>query len=311
MKLDPISAVVKSNVINMRILQDRLAEAAQEIEKLKSLNPEFHSGSAIMLDVAAGNLAEATLARLKDWSSRASENHNGIVPLQAQLAAMGFSEEDIPLAEADYLHAFAYQLLGRSSRIIEAFEADGGGGRKHHYALALAAVGDFERALPALEDVWQNLVGNLIVDPWFYGNHVVALREARIRAGDNEDSSDLIDAFENYVSKRAEAGIVGGNFGWDARFDAGILAWLKGRREEGIKLIRQAVERGYVIYPNEAYFQEIYDHPGFAEILEIQRQRQDSERTKLLSVICQDNPYVDLWSPPEESCVQLGSITIP
>ena len=308
--VDPLSSVAKINVIGSLIMRNRLDEARAENQKLKTLKPAWYQMFEIDFIAAGGNWAEAALAALHTWSAdnwsfESEEALTLLGEIQVFLAAMGFPEDAMPLREEHVYHG-VYRTLGRSSRIVELYENGSGDMRtRHDYALALAATEDYERALPELEADWEDWVKRTIISPWFTEYHALALQTARFAVGGETDSSDLIEAMDQYVSRRAEAGIVGGNLSWDVSFQAGVLKWLEGKYDEAITLIREAVERGYIVYPNEAYLQDLYDHPGFAEILEIQRQRQESERGKFLSVVCKDNPYAELWSPPEGSCRDL------
>jgi hypothetical protein len=90
-------------------------------------------------------------------------------------------------------------------------------------------------------------------------------------------------------------------------FSEGIATYLGGRKAEGLRLIRKAVEDGYYIRGREQgfYLGDLFEDPGFGEILEIHRATLARERARLLAVVCNDNPYESLWRPSGESCAEV------
>ena len=66
-------------------------------------------------------------------------------------------------------------------------------------------------------------------------------------------------------------------------------------------MLRQAVEDGFTIPPQSAY-QERYNDPAFAGLLDRQKEIQKRERHKVLAVVCNDNPYADVWQPLDKTC---------
>ncbi len=58
----------------------------------------------------------------------------------------------------------------------------------------------------------------------------------------------------------------------------------------------------YLIPQKEAYFQSLYDDPGFAPIRAAQEARQARERESFLGIVCTDNPYAAVWQPAEGTC---------
>jgi hypothetical protein len=87
-------------------------------------------------------------------------------------------------------------------------------------------------------------------------------------------------------------------------YEEGLAAYLSGARDQGLKLIARAAEKGFFILPNEAYLQTLYDDPGFAPIIAGQQARQTRERKRFLAIVCNDNPYADVWQPDEGTCNQ-------
>ena len=83
--------------------------------------------------------------------------------------------------------------------------------------------------------------------------------------------------------------------------------YLGGRKAEGLRLIRKAVEDGYYIRGRDQgfYSGDLFEDPGFGAILEIHQGTLVRERTRLLAVVCYDNPYESLWRPSEETCAEV------
>ena len=63
-----------------------------------------------------------------------------------------------------------------------------------------------------------------------------------------------------------------------------------------------ATASGIFVPRNLAYMQPIYDDPDFVPILERQKIRQARERSKVLAVVCVDNPYESVWQPEDGTC---------
>lgn len=76
----------------------------------------------------------------------------------------------------------------------------------------------------------------------------------------------------------------------------------RGKRERRLAVIAKGPENRYVILPRQAYLQVLCDDPGFAAIRARQEARQARERQRLLAIVCNDNPYVALWQPAEDTC---------
>ena len=85
-------------------------------------------------------------------------------------------------------------------------------------------------------------------------------------------------------------------------FEEGVADFLAGERGKGLELIARAAEDGFYIMPSEAYLQTLYDDPGFAPIMAGQEAQQARERDRFLLIVCNNNPYVDVWQPAEETC---------
>ena len=130
-----------------------------------------------------------------------------------------------------------------------------------------------------------------------------ALAVIRRSGGENESVDELLAAIRDDVRRQREAGI-----NEHCRpdkctvFEEGLAAYLSEDYAHGLSLIREAVEDGYFILPNEAYLQTLYDDPDFTPVLAVQQDRQKRERGKFLAIVCSDNPYSAVWQPENGTC---------
>jgi len=281
--------------------RNHLDEAEWELEKLRRLDAGRYQHLMILRKSLDGNWADAALAALQSWSL--DPGQGGAYELSSYLAVLNFPEDAWPQLEEPNL--WALQASGDPSRIVALIPDPQDMYQKRDLGLALAGVGEFDRATPLLEEIWTFVEQENYT--WFFSEyHVIALHVSRSNSGTTTANGDLLAHMRKSVELSAESGVISDGMFWDVDFQAGIADWLDVQRESALGLFRKAVERGYFIFPNEAYLQELYDHPGFAPIMEIQRQRQERERVKFLSVVCRDNPHPDLWSPPVDSCQSLS-----
>jgi hypothetical protein len=177
-----------------------------------------------------------------------------------------------------------------------------------HLGLALAAAGDFARARPILEEMWQRSGGRVTSEGLFQVPTAAALIAIRRNAGEEESVSELVAAIRENVRRAREAGItvtlVGGyeTFLFSSLdYEEGLAAYLAGDHKMGLALIANAVEDGTFIPQSEAYLQVLYDDPGFAPIHASQEARQKRERDKFLATVCTGNPYAPGWQPSERT----------
>jgi hypothetical protein len=135
----------------------------------------------------------------------------------------------------------------------------------------------------------------------------LALYEARTLAGDLPGSAELLRAIHTEVENARGAGIKVTGTLRSLDYSEGIAMYLGGRKAEGLRLIRKAVEDGYYIKGRDQgfYSGDLFEDPEFGAILEIHRANLARERTRLLAVVCYDNPYESLWRPSGETCAEV------
>jgi len=173
---------------------------------------------------------------------------------------------------------------------------------RHDLGLALASAGDYVRARPILEEMWQRSGRRVTAGGVFQAHSAAALITIRRDAGEDAEVGELVAAIRDNLRRYHEAGITGAELHFGVDYEAGLAAYLAGERDRGLALIAKAAEDGFFIWPSEAYLQALYDDPGFAPIRTTQEARQARERERFLTIVCIDNPYEPVWQPAEGTC---------
>jgi hypothetical protein len=173
--------------------------------------------------------------------------------------------------------------------------------------LTLAAAGEYARARPILEATWQRSNRRVTRTGLFTYEMAAALIAIRSDAGAEAEVAELVEALRDNVRRYHEAGITVSTTRISPDYEAGLADYLSGDSEKGLMLIAKAAEDGYFILPNEAYLQTLYDDPGFAPVRASQEARQARERKRFLDIVCNDNPYADVWQPAEGTCERFAA----
>jgi tetratricopeptide (TPR) repeat protein len=305
MSFDPLSSQNMSLYIQALLDRNRLDEADRVLEKLAFITPSRAAGLRGLRTSLGGkwaNLVSGSLDALQIDPSLS-------IDLVSPLAVIGLESEALAISELTSPRAL--RMLGRSGDAgVIAKErlandpnyvfADA------HLGMSLASAGDYSSAGPILEQAWQRSGGGVAYRGRFRASNAVALIAIRRDAGD--DIRELVAAVTDNVRRYREAEITRVNlrYNYSADYEEGIAAFLSGERGRGLTLIAKAAEDGFFIMPNEAYLQELYDDPGFAPIRAGQEARQKRERHKFLTIVCNDNPYADVWQPEEGTCEQFA-----
>ena len=173
--------------------------------------------------------------------------------------------------------------------------------------MALAAAGDYARAGPILEEMWQRSGRRVTRSGLFWSISAAALIASRLDASEDAEVGELLAAIKDNVRRYREAGISTYGLCCGVDYEAGLGEYLAGNRESGLALIAKAAEDGTFILPAEAYLQTIYDDPDFAPIRANQETRQARERERFLTIVCTDNPYAAVWQPEEGTCERFAA----
>jgi TolB-like protein len=317
-KLDPLSIPAKNNLVGALLARGRTDEARRVLDKMASLSPEAVLSWQVDLDSIGGNWADGALAVLELMDSR---QWPLLDQLQVFFALMGMDWEARAdaatlglnlelLGEMDADPVMTLPLLGRPADAVVAWESTPQGMPQQPgpgylpSGILLAAAGEFDRAREVLERAWVIFLETAgIGAPSRDANFMLALIASRRAMGDEAGIPELRKKLAKAVHSYRAAGMVKCSaFEGCVHFDAGVSAYLDGRREEGLALITQSVESGYFIPPNQAHFQLLYDDPGFGQILERQLAHQAKQREKFLALVCGENPYPAVWQPVAETC---------
>lgn len=303
LRLDPLSGNRHNYVIDL-ISRNRLDEAEREIEKLAHIRPSMAAADRGALMSVGGNWANSVLGyldslRIDPNRSRAWEQ------LRTNFAHIGLEKEALAISDAKW--SVYLTVLGRHGEAVKTEEASLAEDpidfrARRRLGMALAGAGEYERARPILEDIWQISGGRVTRDGLFHAETAAALIAIRRDAGEEAEVGELIAAIRDNVRRYRKADITRG-----VDYQEGLAAYLAGEHERGLALISKAVEGGVFVEPWEAYLQGLYDDPGFAPIRAKQEARQAREREKFLDIVCTDNPYASFWQPVEGTCEQYSA----
>ncbi|MDH3338242.1 MAG: hypothetical protein OEM85_10020 [Gammaproteobacteria bacterium] len=305
-RLDPLSipAIINRSLALKRM--GRLDEAERELEKLASIAPDvvpFWRGD---LYWRGGKWARVAMGYL-DSVRIEPENTFWRSGLAHVFAILGLDKEALTISEDT--SPLILRMSGRPEDAVAAAEArlEGRGRDFMDLGLAFASAGDYARAGPILEEMWQKSGGVISFRGLFQPASAAALIAIRRDAGDEAGVSELVAAIRDNVRRYHEAGITGADEFYSVNYETGLADYLSGERERGLALISIGVEDGWFIRPKETYLQALYDDPGFAPIRAAQEARQAREREKFLDVVCTDNLYADVWQPAEGTCERFAA----
>jgi hypothetical protein len=310
-QLDPLSIPSIIYYQQALIERNRLAEANRELEKIALIHPHVYAYRHGTRTSVGGNTANAVLGSL-DALKISPEYGQVRVGLAYHFATVGLEREALAIRNRPPPVVLSY--LGKARDAVTSAElrlAEGPTSRsaRHDLGLALAGAGDYARARPILEEMWQLCGGRISKRSLLFRTvSAAALIAIRRDAGDEAGVGELVAAIRDNVQRYKEAGIVGDGRSYGADYEEGLAAYLSGDRESGLALLDKGTEGGVFIPPNEAYLQALYDDPGFAPILARQQSRQVREREKVLSIVCADNPYAAVWRPAEGTCEQFLTV---
>jgi len=308
LRLNPLSRPANYNYIMSLINRNRLDEADRKIEKLAAIHPGA-AGLARNFRMSAGGKWANFILGILDGARMGMENPFAWNEAAWHLAVIGLEKEALAISESPQL--VVLRTLGKPEDAIttaqarlaedpESFNARG------ELGLALASAGDYVRARPILEQMWQRS-GGRVGGRLFQFDHAAALIDIRRAAGEEAKVGELIAAIKDDVRRNREAGIIRASLCCSVDYEEGLAAYLAGERERGLALIAKGLEDGYFIPPKEAYLQVLYDDPGFAPIRASQEARQRRERDRFLDIVCTDNPYATVWQPEEGTCEQFAA----
>jgi hypothetical protein len=235
--------------------------------------------------------------------------------LSVLFAALGLEKE--ALAISDEPLPILLRMLGRPEDAVTTAKARLAEDptflrARRDLGLALASAGDYERARPILEEMWQRSDGRITIYGPFGLDTSAALIAIRRDAGEEAKVGELLTDIRKDVHRYREAGVIRYQvgsvvFAYSADYKEGLADYLAGERERGLVLIAKGAEDGVFIPQREAYLQTLYDDPGFAPIRASQEARQTRERERFLAIVCTNNPYAAFWQPAEGTCERFAA----
>jgi TolB-like protein/DNA-binding winged helix-turn-helix (wHTH) protein len=310
LRLDPLSIPAISNYVLGLVERNRLDEADRELQKLASIAPGLYAQYRGVLTSLGGNWANAVLGSLDAVRVDPQSNAKDLLP--QYFAIIGLEKEALAISEVPA--PFALRMLGRPGDAVTTAKAriakDPNHPRGHRdLGLALASAGNYARARPILEEMWQRSGGQISRLGLFGTDTSAALIAIRRDADDEAEIGELVAAIKDNVRGYREAGVVKFNLisTYSADYEEGLADYLAGDHEKGLALIAKAAEDGIFILPNEYYLQALYDDPGFAPIRAGQEARHARERERVLTIVCTDNPYAAVWQPAEGTCERFAA----
>ena len=219
------------------------------------------------------------------------------------LASIGLMEE-AALTTTDTPEFLAWS--GRVEEAVELAEAVYAGQPNALAAGAsgvlLAYAGYDDRAKPRLETFWSHIGERLYDRELFSAQFAETLFSARLRAGDTQGAAQVIDELRANVRRMRDAGITVTERDQSVDYQEGLAMYLAGDRVEGLQIIARAVDDGLWVVPMYPFQEARFRDPAFAAILAVNKSREDRERARLLDVVCNDNPYANVWQPMPETC---------
>lgn len=315
LRTNPVSITAISNYATKLIARNRLDDAERELEKLDSLAPIVATRLRGVLTSGGGRWTNLVLGDLDSLSLNPEDEYTKFW-LNRHFVYIGLEEESLAISPS---HTGPREpnipatlvLLGRPEDAVRALETHLAEDPNFFFrgilGLTLASAGDYGRARPILEESWQWSGGTVTANGVFSVYSAAALIAIYRQAGEDAKVRELLAAMEDNVRRYREAGIAPMGHSpyflfYSVDYEEGLAAYLAGERERGLSLISKAAEDGFFVPTKEAYLQTLYDDPGFAPILAAQEARQKREREKFLNVVCNDNPYADVWQPLSETC---------
>ncbi|MDX1405757.1 MAG: winged helix-turn-helix domain-containing protein [Woeseiaceae bacterium] len=311
MRLDPLSIQTIVFYLQALIERNRIDEARQELEKIKSIYPHVYAYRHGSLESRGGNIANAVLGSL-DALKISPEFSQVRLGLTYRFAELGLEDEIFAIQPNP--KPLLLQFLGNPQKAVKLAE-DRLAQRpdsiiaRHDLGLALAAAGDYARARAILEEMWRLSAGRISKrSDLFTTLSAAALIAIRRDAGDEAAVDEIVAAIRDNVRRYQKAGIVGDGRSYGVDFEEGLALYLSGDRERGLELLDKGTAGGVFIPPNEAYLKSLYEDPGFAPVLARQQARQVREREKFLSIVCFNSPYDAVWRPAPGTCEQFAAL---
>ena len=311
LRLDPLSIPAISNNARALIDRNRLTEADRAIEKLASIAPRNYAYMRGYRTARGGKWANLVLSDL-DSLQIEPNNPGQRYDLTWDFAILDLDKEALAISERT--PPAILSLLAKPGDAVAAAEARVAEDPVSPQAridlgMTLASAGEYARARPILEEMWQRKGGRVTYSSSGHSGVATAAALIAVRRADGDEAgvAEIVAAIRDNVRRYHEAGITNGSERYSVDYEAGLAAYLAGEREHGLELIAKGADDGYVIPISEAYLKALYDDPGFAPIRAGQEARQARERDRFLAIVCTENPYAAVWQPAAGTCERFAA----
>ena len=269
-------------------------------------------------DSVGGNWSQQLLARLKVLNYGPDDlpfGWRGGDDIAGHIAAIGLENEALRFdEESDYVLTLG--MFGEPGAGIDIgrtqITEESGFVQRFMFGIILVGAGHYDEGGPILEKVWKRWGSAFYRADSIRNMLAEALIAVRRDANDDEGADEVLQEMRKNVGRLRDAEI--GLLSWEYKsvdYQEGVAAYLSGERDEGLELIAKAAKDGYWIQPPFGFQIEMYREPEFELILQKQAIRQAAERTKVLDVVCTDNPYATVWDPLPETCENFAAETSP
>ena len=303
---NPGSGLMRSNYIIGLLSRDRYEEAVEQIERLKPFSSEYYESWKGLPPSATDHFA-TTLWWMEKAAKVAFSRPDRIQGLAMMLNAMDLPDESNNVARNLNLYS-RLRISMFSGRYDDAVgilsEIGARTGTREHLFLGwvLAHQGHYEDAAGHLE-TWWTISGREVKQRGGLSHHAAALLAMlRRETGQPVDQDNLLTSMHENVRRMRDAGIVYVDFSSTVDAVDAHYELAQGDHDRAIELLQRAIDDG--IHPNfnAPYFRDVEHRPEFRELKNAYIRNMDIERQKVLNIVCNDNPYPEVWTPLPETC---------
>ena len=305
-QLDPVSAPILTVYLQMRMIRGEIAEAKQELQKLRLLSEPTYLRIRGEVSSLNGHWANAALSNL-DALMEEPDSIRAQSRIKFELVALGLQRELQAFEPVTSPLLLSY--MGRNEEAVQRsttkYQSDPlSFVNLRTLAQALAMQENFKRAEPYLEELWLKAEKRIAIISTgiFPFKTAIMLYAVRLDAGDESGAREIMEAMLVGARQVREAGVFVTRTWSSVDFAEGVALYLLGSREAGLVLMERAVQDGYFVRIHPPLLPGLFNDPAFVSILQIQQDRREREQRKLFSIVCADNPYEAVWQPSRESC---------
>jgi len=300
MRLDPLNLNNLSNIVSTYLDVGRFEDADKIVKKLALFNLTSYHRSYADIQFDQGDLAGAANSYL---SALSLEPKQGLIRALSANALLNIGLQDGALSISQNFSPDLWASAERYDEVISELSKESGPlltEKKRWLARALASKGRYQEALPIYEEVWDT-IGRHVVDYGGFNETDAAIFIAVRRALNPKAEIDEIrSSMLNNLGKMEAAGYIPKRI---AEKKA-LIAWVDGAYEDMLGHLKAAKEYSFILRQrNAAYLSELLSTPSYADYLKGYDHKVELQQASFITGLCKDNPFSDVWSPSQESCV--------